>query len=41
MNEYYELSLGFEHFGPVFAGAPDTSVWQVGSRRLGGVVAGL
>ena len=28
MNEYYELSLGFEHFGPVFAGAPDTSVWQ-------------
>jgi len=28
MNEYYALSLGFEHFGPVFAGAPDTSVWQ-------------
>ncbi len=28
MNEYYELSLGFEHFGTVFAGAPDTSVWQ-------------
>jgi hypothetical protein len=28
MNEYYELSLGFEHFGPVFAGAPDTSVWR-------------
>lgn len=27
MNEYYELSLGFDHFGPVFAGAPDTSVW--------------
>ena len=22
MNEYYDLSLGFEHFGPVFAGAP-------------------
>ena len=28
MNEYYDLSLGFEHFDPVFAGAPDTSVWQ-------------
>jgi hypothetical protein len=28
MNEYYELSLGFEHFGPVFAGTPDTSVWR-------------
>jgi hypothetical protein len=28
MNEYYDLSLGFEHFGPVFAGAPDTSTWQ-------------
>jgi hypothetical protein len=28
MNEYYDLSLGFEHFGPVFAGAPDTSVWR-------------
>jgi hypothetical protein len=28
MNEYYELSLGFEHFGPVFAGAPATSVWR-------------
>jgi hypothetical protein len=28
MNEYYELSLGFEHFGAVFAGAPDTSVWR-------------
>lgn len=28
MNEYYELSLGFEHLGPVFAGAPDTSVWR-------------
>ena len=28
MNEYYELSLGFEHFGPVFAGAPNTSVWR-------------
>jgi hypothetical protein len=28
MNEYYDRSLGFEHFGPVFAGAPDTSVWR-------------
>ena len=28
MNEYYELSLGFDHLGPVFAGAPDTSVWR-------------
>ncbi len=28
MNEYYGLSLGFEHFGAVFAGAPDTSVWR-------------
>jgi hypothetical protein len=28
MNEYYELSLGFEHFSAVFAGAPETSVWQ-------------
>jgi hypothetical protein len=28
MNEYYDLSLGFDHLGPVFTGAPDTSVWQ-------------
>jgi hypothetical protein len=28
MNAYYDLSLGFDIFGPVFAGAPDTSVWQ-------------
>jgi hypothetical protein len=28
MNEYYDLSLGFDHLGPVFAGAPDTSVWR-------------
>ncbi len=28
MNAYYELSLGFEHFGPVLAGEPQTSVWQ-------------
>jgi hypothetical protein len=28
MNEYYELSLGFDHLGRVFAGAPDTSVWR-------------
>jgi hypothetical protein len=27
MNEYYDLSLGFDHLGPVFAGAPDTSSW--------------
>ena len=29
MNAYYELGLGFEHFGPVFDGEPQTSVWQV------------
>jgi hypothetical protein len=28
MNEYYDLSLGFDHLAPVFAGAPDTSVWR-------------
>jgi hypothetical protein len=28
MNDYYELRLGFEHLGPVFAGEPQTSVWQ-------------
>src|SRR6516164_4136553 len=28
MNAYYELGIGFEHFGPVFAGEPQTSVWQ-------------
>src|SRR6202049_2217575 len=28
MNEYYDLSLGFDHLGPVFAGAPDTSIWR-------------
>jgi hypothetical protein len=28
MNEYYDLSLGFDHFGPVFAGTPETSVWR-------------
>lgn len=28
MNRYYELGVGFEHLGPVFAGAPDTSTWQ-------------
>jgi hypothetical protein len=28
MNGYYELGLGFEHLGPVFAGQPQTSVWQ-------------
>ena len=28
MNEYYDLSLGFDHFASAFAGAPDTSVWR-------------
>ncbi len=28
MNGYYDLGLGFDALGPVFAGAPDTSVWQ-------------
>ena len=28
MNAYYELGIGFEHLGPVFAGEPRTSVWQ-------------
>jgi hypothetical protein len=28
MNAYYELGLGFEHLGPVFAGQPQTSVWR-------------
>jgi hypothetical protein len=28
MNSYYDLGLGFDQLGPVFAGAPDTSVWQ-------------
>ena len=28
MNAYYELGIGFEHFGPVFADGPQTSVWQ-------------
>jgi hypothetical protein len=28
MGRYYELGLGFEHLGPVFAGPPDTSTWQ-------------
>jgi hypothetical protein len=28
MNEYYDLSLGFELFGGALAGAPDTSVWR-------------
>ncbi len=28
MNRYYDLGLGFDHLGPVFAGPPDTSVWQ-------------
>ena len=28
MNSYYELGLGFESFSTVFAGPPETSVWQ-------------
>ena len=28
MTGYYDLGLGFDALGPVFAGAPDTSVWQ-------------
>ncbi len=28
MARYYDMSLGFEHLGPIFAGTPDTSVWQ-------------
>jgi len=28
MNAYYELQLEFEQLGPVFTGAPQTSVWQ-------------
>ncbi len=28
MNSYYDLGLGFDVLGPVFAGAPETSVWQ-------------
>ena len=31
MNGYYDLGLGFDTLGPVFAGAPDTSVWQSAS----------
>jgi hypothetical protein len=28
MNAYYQLGLGFEHLGPVFAGEPQSSVWR-------------
>jgi hypothetical protein len=28
MTGYYDLGLGFDALGPVFAGTPDTSVWQ-------------
>lgn len=28
MNGYYDLGIGFDHLGPVFAGPPDTSIWQ-------------
>ena len=28
MNAYYQLSLGVEHLGPVFADQPQTSVWR-------------
>ncbi|HEX6477122.1 MAG TPA: hypothetical protein VF005_07580 [Acidimicrobiales bacterium] len=27
MGRYYDLGVGFEHLGPVFAGRPDTSTW--------------
>ena len=28
MSSYYDLGLGFDRLGPVFAGAPNTSLWQ-------------
>ncbi len=28
MNAFYELRLGHEHLGPVFAGEPQTSAWR-------------
>jgi hypothetical protein len=28
MREYYDLGLGYEQLGKVFAGRPETSVWQ-------------
>lgn len=28
MNTFYDLGLGYDHLGPVFAGAPATSIWQ-------------
>jgi hypothetical protein len=28
MAEFYALRIGYEHLGPVFAGEPQTSVWQ-------------
>lgn len=28
MNRYYDLGVGFEHLGPVFAGQPQTSAWM-------------
>ncbi len=28
MNGYYDLGIGFDHLGPVFACPPDTSIWQ-------------
>jgi hypothetical protein len=28
MARYYDHAHGFEHLGPVFAGAPDTSIWR-------------
>jgi hypothetical protein len=28
MNGYYDLGLGFDVLGPVFAGEPVTSVWR-------------
>lgn len=28
MDEFYDLRLGYDHLGPVFAGQPGTSVWE-------------
>jgi hypothetical protein len=33
MNAYYQLDLGFEHLGPVFAGQPQTSVWRAAGEH--------
>ena len=28
MNEFYDLGIGYDHLGPVFAGQPATSIWE-------------